>query len=574
MKIVSKEFMFKELINVLSKILNQYNFKVELTDNIDQNDEDLYIIVGYYLTNLLEMPKNYIVIQYEYVIGDIASEQYIQKLQGAKSIWNYSIHEIDKFKIKIDKSLFTHTPLYYSSYMDSKLRINDMLKDIDILINIPIDEIERRKSIVNELNEKNYNIHITTHSLLTNEKIKLFHRSKIILNILFNESDYIDLYDYWYFLNNHGFLITEINEKERQNYEKYMICTDYDSLIEKCIYYLENPNERSLKNKLLFKNWKTTEYNIPIEIIKKYEKPLKKTKKNKINGMIDWYLPTAIKSVEIEKLKETHQVKLKLPYVSDDDLPYVSIVTPTKNRKFIFELPIYNFTHFNYPPHKLEWIIIDNGTENLKDILPDDKRIKYITVEPDKYSIGELRNLSIENSSHEYIVYMDDDDYYDINSVRARIISLLKYKEQGIECVGCETVPFFNLINGENMTGSNKKNYLCEASMAHTKDFWRKRRFNNDKIGEFRYFLIYRQHQVLHIPYEFIIIALNHNVNTTGLSRFSKKEVDESWKNTNFSKVYFQYFPEEIKKILLNCIKERTLEHYELENEDLDKKNN
>ena len=406
--------------------------------------------------------------------------------------------------------------------------------------------------------------------LLTNEKIKLFHRSKIILNILFNETDYIDLYDYWYFLNNQGFLITEINEKERQNYEKYMICTDYDSLIEKCIYYLENPDERSLKSKLLFKNWKATEYKIPFEIIKKNEKSLKKNKKNKIIGSIDWYLPTAIKSVEIEKLKETNQVKLKLPYISDEDLPYVSIVTPTKNRKFIFDLPINNFSNFNYPPHKLEWIIIDNGTENLKDILPDDKRIKYITVEPDKYSIGELRNMSIENSSHEYIVYMDDDDYYDINSVKARIISLLKYKEEGIECVGCESVPFFNLINGENMTGSNKKNYLAEASMAHTKEFWRKRQFNNDKIGEFRYFLIYRQHKVLHIPYEFIMIALNHNVNTTGLSRFSKKEVDESWKNTNFSKLYFQYFPEEVKKILLNCIKERTLEHYDKETQDLD----
>ena len=573
MKIVSKEFMFKELINVLSKMINLNNFKVELTDNIDENDEDLYIIVGYYLTNLLKMPKNYIVIQYEYVIGDIATEQYIQKLQGAKSIWNHSIHEIDKFKTKINESLFTHTPLHYSSYMDSKLRIKDTLKDIDILINIPINGIDRRESIVNELNEK-YNIHITTHSLLTNEKIKLFHRSKIILNILFNETDYIDLYDYWYFLNNQGFLITEINEKERQNYEKYMICTDYDSLIEKCIYYLENPDKRSLKSKLLFKNWKATEYKIPFEIIKKNEKSLKKNKKNKIIGSIDWYLPTAIKSVEIEKLKETHQVKLKLPYISNEDLPYVSIVTPTKNRKFIFDLPINNFSNFNYPPHKLEWIIIDNGTENLKDILPDDKRIKYITVEPDKYSIGELRNMSIENSSYEYIVYMDDDDYYDINSVKARIISLLKYKEEGIECVGCESVPFFNLINGENMTGSNKKNYLAEASMAHTKEFWRKRQFNNDKIGEFRYFLIYRQHKVLHIPYEFIMIALNHNVNTTGLARFSKKEVDESWKNTNFSKLYFQYFPEEVKNILLNCIKERTLEHYDKETQDLDKKNN
>ena len=154
MKLLCKEFMFKEVVNVLSRIIHQHNFKIELTDTIQENDNELYIIIGYYLTNMLILPKNYIIVQYEYILGDISSEQYIQKLQGAKSIWNYSSNEIDKFKTKIDESLFTITPLFYTSIMDSKIRINDILKDIDILINIPIDGIERRKTIVDKLKEK------------------------------------------------------------------------------------------------------------------------------------------------------------------------------------------------------------------------------------------------------------------------------------------------------------------------------------------------------------------------------------------------------------------------------------
>ena len=235
-------------------------------------------------------------------------------------------------------------------------------------------------------------------------------------------------------------------------------------------------------------------------------------------------------------------------------MPHISLITPTKNRKFIFNLAIYNFNGINYPKEKIEWIILNNGNECLKDLLPDDKRIKYITIEENKYSIGELRNMCIDNCSNNYIVYMDDDDYYHPNSVKARIQSLLKYKNEGIECVGCDNIGFFNIMNGENTMGSNEKNYLGEASMAHTKNFWLERKYSNDKIGEYKNFLIYRQHKILNIPYEFIMIAINHMCNTTGMNRFNKKEFDDNWKSNDFKDLLFKYFNEDVQKILLDSV--------------------
>lgn len=552
MKILCKEFMFKELVNTLSSYLQKKKYQVVLTDKIKNEDDELYIIIGYDISHIIQLPKQYILFQVDY---QPITEQYINIMKNAIAIWNVSINDIERF----DKSLclpFYNVPLQYSSIMDSNIQLNENLKDIDILVNIPIEKIERRESIIKKLQSK-YNVYISKHGLLTSEKKKLFLRSKIILHILDNENEYINTIDYWYFLNNRGFIISETTTKDSQLLDNYIVCCKYENLIEQCDLYLHNTNERHKKNNELFTNWKKTSFEIPISTLLN-----EKRKKKPISGTIDYYIPTSIKSVEIEKNKNTGQITLKLPYVKDSELPYISIITPTKDRKFIFNIAIYNFLHFNYPPEKMEWIILNNGDDDLQDILPTDNRIKYMSVPSNKYTLGELRNKCIEYSTNEYIVYMDDDDYYDKDSIRSRIISLLKYKSEGIECVGCERVPFFNLINGENMTGSNKKNYLCEASMAHTKNFWRERPFHNDKIAEYKYFLLYRQHKILHIPYEFVMIAINHNVNTTGLSRFKKKELDETWKQSDFSKLYFQYFNKDVQNILLESIKNRTIEHY------------
>ena len=55
---------------------------------------------------------------------------------------------------------------------------------------------------------------------------------------------------------------------------------------------------------------------------------------------------------------------LKLPQIAPEDLPSVSIITPTYNRRKLFYMAIRNFENFNYPPEKLEWIIIDDTPED------------------------------------------------------------------------------------------------------------------------------------------------------------------------------------------------------------------
>ena len=52
--------------------------------------------------------------------------------------------------------------------------------------------------------------------------------------------------------------------------------------------------------------------------------------------------------------------------------------------------------------------------------------------------------------------------------------------------------------------------------MAFRKSFWKDRPFySNDKHGEGKYFCLYREHEMMNIPFQFVIIALKHKQNIT-----------------------------------------------------------
>jgi len=214
---------------------------------------------------------------------------------------------------------------------------------------------------------------------------------------------------------------------------------------------------------------------------------------------------------------------LKLPNINMNELPKVSIITPTYKRRKIFSMAVRNFENFIYPKDKLEWIIVDDSPENdeidetVRDLLPRDKRIKFIHLDSDEpMTIAMKRNICVSNSSNPYIIHMDDDDYYPPESILARIKILLKYKPEGIECVGSTLIGTYNIINNVSSMSSDGPISLSEASMAYTKKFWEERPFDELCLrGEHKYFTEQRLNKIIDIPYSFILIAVNHKNNFT-----------------------------------------------------------
>ena len=95
------------------------------------------------------------------------------------------------------------------------------------------------------------------------------------------------------------------------------------------------------------------------------------------------------------------------------DLPLVSVCTPTFNRRPFIQNMFECFRNQDYPKSKIEWIIVDDGTDKIHDLVKaaDIPQIKYYEVN-NKMPLGAKRNFMHEQVKGEIIVYMDDDDYY------------------------------------------------------------------------------------------------------------------------------------------------------------------
>lgn len=95
----------------------------------------------------------------------------------------------------------------------------------------------------------------------------------------------------------------------------------------------------------------------------------------------------------------------------DSNLPFVSVCTPTFNRRPFIEMMIKCFDSQDYPKNRMEWIIIDDGSDPIEDMVKSHPNVKYFKYD-DKMTLGKKRNIMHKKSYGDIIVYMDDDDYY------------------------------------------------------------------------------------------------------------------------------------------------------------------
>jgi len=220
---------------------------------------------------------------------------------------------------------------------------------------------------------------------------------------------------------------------------------------------------------------------------------------------------------------------LKLPHIDAKDLPKISIITPTYNRRRFYSLLQRNMDNFLYPKDKIEWIIIDDSEkdeDSIEDLIPIDDNIKYLRIkqkEEDKeqfkkLSIAYKRNLGVQRATNEIIIHVDDDDYYPPESLLARVKLLIKYKDKGIKCIGSSQIGIYDIFKNISSLSSDGAISFSEASMAYYKDFWVQKQFTSKQLeGEHKDFMESRLHKCMDIPYAFVIIAFSHDSNyTTG----------------------------------------------------------
>lgn len=99
--------------------------------------------------------------------------------------------------------------------------------------------------------------------------------------------------------------------------------------------------------------------------------------------------------------------------------PFVSVLTPTYNRRPFLPIVIECYKSQTYPRERMEWIIFDDGTDNVEDLfktanIPNLRFIRSDT----KQSIGAKRNRLRTEAKGDICISMDDDDWYSPDRVR------------------------------------------------------------------------------------------------------------------------------------------------------------
>ena len=168
--------------------------------------------------------------------------------------------------------------------------------------------------------------------------------------------------------------------------------------------------------------------------------------------------------------------------------PFVSICTPTFNRRPFFPYIIKCFENQTYPKDKMEWIIIDDGTDKIEDLVKDIPQVKYFRYD-EKLMLGKKRNLAHQKASGDIIISMDDDDYYPPCRV-SYAVDMLRTNPSAMCAGSSEMYIYFKHIQKMYQFGPYGPNHSTAATFAFRKELLKETSFeDNAAVAEERHFL-------------------------------------------------------------------------------------
>lgn len=185
-----------------------------------------------------------------------------------------------------------------------------------------------------------------------------------------------------------------------------------------------------------------------------------------------------------------------------------SIIIPTYNRKKFEKLIEFNILNQTYN-HIIEVLIADDGDENQQINIQVPYPVKYIRCQ--RTTIGNKRNILVNEAKGEYIAHFDTDDIYFPQYIES---SIRLMKDKNKNATGTSDMIF---IFKDGHTGGMRNPYLSmanEATLVYKKSFWEKKNFSGQQTNEGIFFLEGRHWEVGHSNINNVMICLCHEDNT------------------------------------------------------------
>jgi glycosyltransferase involved in cell wall biosynthesis len=199
--------------------------------------------------------------------------------------------------------------------------------------------------------------------------------------------------------------------------------------------------------------------------------------------------------------------------------PFVSICMPTFNRRPFIPIIIECFNNQTYPKDKIEWIIIDDGTDKIEDLVVNIPQVKYFKYDQ-KMTLGVKRNLTNSKASGDILIYMDDDDYYPPERI-SHAVETLRKNPKALCAGSSEMYIYFKHIQKMYKFGPYGPNHATAATFAFRKELLKITRFDeNSSVAEEKKFLKDYTIPFVQLDPKKSILVFSHTQNS-----FDKKEL-------------------------------------------------
>jgi len=191
----------------------------------------------------------------------------------------------------------------------------------------------------------------------------------------------------------------------------------------------------------------------------------------------------------------------------------VSCVMPTFDRRRFVPDAIENFRLQTYADREL--IIVDDGTEPVRDLVPDDARIRYVRLDQ-RLTTGAKRNVACQQATGELIVHWDDDDWSAPERIEAQVRAIV---ESGADVCGQKELLFYEPAANRGWRyryPERSRPWVAGGTMCYPREIWAHHPFPDVRQGEDTQFIwTGRGLRVTALAREDLYVATIHRGNTS-----------------------------------------------------------
>lgn len=198
-------------------------------------------------------------------------------------------------------------------------------------------------------------------------------------------------------------------------------------------------------------------------------------------------------------------------------LPFISVLTPTYNRRRFLANAIACYESQTYPKDRMEWVILDDGLDDVSDVFEElSKRLPNIRYnrQSERSLIGAKRNELHKLARGEILVSWDDDDFYPPERVSHAVEKLEESPE--VHVAGCSLIYiYFSDVKLIHRLGPFSQRHATNGTMAVRREF-ATTHFYDETVshGEEESFLNFFSYPMIQLSPLKVMLVMSHNSNT------------------------------------------------------------